>query len=110
MGKIFQTHKTDKKKFLFGASNKGTGHATKSVEFWGKLQGGGVSFSIQKFMLQILGTLNFKLSTGLFEHELDTKLPKRSMLTKTKISRPPRGSKWRPLNISPILVHLVPTR
>ena len=87
----------------------GTGGGTKLDEFSEKFQGGGGSFLIQKFMLQILGTLNFKLSTRLFEHEFDTKLPKRSMLPKTKISRSPRGSKWRPLNISPILVHVAPT-
>ena len=41
---------------------------TKLDEFSEKFQRGGGSYSIQKFMLQILGTL-----TGLFEHEIDTK-------------------------------------
>ena len=37
--------------------SSGKGPATKSDEFLEKCQGGG-SFSIQKFILQILGTLN----------------------------------------------------
>ena len=36
----------------------GKGGATKSDEFSEKVQGGGGSFSIQKFILQIFGTLN----------------------------------------------------
>ena len=36
----------------------GKGPATKSDEFLDKFQGGGGSFSIQKSMMQILGTLN----------------------------------------------------
>ena len=42
------------------------------MNFWksakGDRGGGGVSFSIQKFILQILGTLN-----RAFEHEIDKK-------------------------------------
>ena len=36
--------------------------------FWKSAKGGGRSFSIQKFILQILGTLN-----RFFYHEIDTK-------------------------------------
>ena len=41
------------------------GRATKSMYFWKSAEGGG-SFSIQKFMLLILGTLN-----RAFEHGID---------------------------------------
>ena len=46
----------------------GKGLATKSDEFLKSAKGVGGSFSIQKFILQILGTLN-----RAFEHEIDNK-------------------------------------
>ena len=46
----------------------GKGLATKSDEFLKSAKGVGGSFSIQKFILQILG-----LETGLFVHEIDSK-------------------------------------
>ena len=45
--------------------------ATKSDEFLEKYQGG--LFSIQKFILQILGTLVYFTFTLVFEHEIDKK-------------------------------------
>ena len=49
--------------------------ATKSDEFLEKCQrgGGGGAFSIQKFILQILGTLVYFTFTLVFEHEIDKK-------------------------------------
>ena len=50
--------------------------ATKSDEFLEKCQRGGVgggAFSIQKFILQILGTLVYFTFTLVFEHEIDKK-------------------------------------
>ena len=63
---FYETYLNTKQWFLcnirschFAFNNLGTGRATKSDEFSEKFQkGGGWSFSIQKFMLQILGTLN----------------------------------------------------
>ena len=46
--------------------------ATKSDEFLEKCQRGG-AFSIQKFILQILGTLVYFTFTLVFEHEIDKK-------------------------------------
>ena len=46
--------------------------ATKSDEFLEKCQRGG-AFSIQKFKLQILGTLVYFTFTLVFEHEIDKK-------------------------------------
>ena len=45
----------------------GKGGATKSDEFSEKFERGGGSFSIQKSILQILGTLN-----RVFDNEIDT--------------------------------------
>ena len=48
--------------------------ATKSDEFLEKCQRGeGGAFSIQKFILQILGTLVYFTFTLVFEHEIDKK-------------------------------------
>ena len=44
--------------FLYFSDSLGKGQATKSDEFSESAKGGGGSFSIQKFLLQILGTLN----------------------------------------------------
>ena len=47
---------------------------TKSDEFLEKCQRGGWgAFSIQKFILQILGTLVYFTFTLVFEHEIDKK-------------------------------------
>ena len=46
--------------------------ATKSDEFLEKCQRGG-AFSIQKFILQILGNLVYFTFTLVFEHEIDKK-------------------------------------
>ena len=42
------------------------------MNFWKSAKGGG-AFSIQKFILQILGTLVYFTSTLVFEHEIDKK-------------------------------------
>ena len=47
--------------------------ATKSDKFLEKCQRGGGGFSIQKFILQILGTLVYFTFTLVFEHEIDKK-------------------------------------
>ena len=41
--------------------------------FWKSSKKGGGTFSIQKFILQILGTLVFFTFTLVFEHEIDKK-------------------------------------
>ena len=46
---------------------------TKLDEFLEKCQRGGGAFSIQKFILQILGTLVYFTFTLVFEHEIDKK-------------------------------------
>ena len=43
------------------------------INFWERAKGGGGAFSIQKFILQILGTLVYFTFTLVFEHEIDKK-------------------------------------
>ena len=54
-------------------SQSGMGGANKSDEFLEKCQRGGGEFSIQKLILQILGTLVYFTFTLVFEHEIDKK-------------------------------------
>ena len=53
---------------LICVANKGRVRLPNQMNFWKHYKRGGGSFSVQKLMLQILGTLN-----RFFDHEIDTK-------------------------------------
>ena len=59
---------TPEQSSVISMKSKGRIPLPNRMNFWKNAKGGEGSFSIQKFMLQILGTLK-----GLFEHEIDKK-------------------------------------